>query len=559
VICDELSQLPTREAAVVLAVTSACVGGQVWFVGDPQQAQPVGAGGLAHYLTADPDRPDMVTAALTVSRRQVDPDERAALSAYRAGRIDHSQTLRDQRGWEQNPGGAEQARRDMANAVVADVGQHGAQQVMALAGTHADCEALADRIRVALTADGRIVGPSLQGPGWAVPREYRAGDRIVLHAHLPLPDRDRLTNGTTATITAVGPDGLVVTPDGREEQATIPDSFVQERSVDGRPHLSHAWCRTIDGVQGGTWTQVHLLATPALDHYRGYVGQSRSMQPTHTWNTIPAPDPDHGGRLVGDPGTPAEQVATAMHRAHPKTFAAIDDPHRIHRRYDQELAQHRRALAQRPPDPTQELDAARSALQRTEASAAEARRFAERCEAEVATSRTGLRRLTPGGRSQRADAEARLAHAHREVDALEQRYTAQAARFAELDAAQQQRDRRGRTNAWRADRITDLQRQIKDHWADAVLDAARSGHPHAYGTSRLRGAHQHLAAKVKEAERGDQSSREERADLLDLERAIREANKATQADRPNPRRAVNTGPDPTIEPVGAQRGIGPEL
>ncbi|MBO0748448.1 MAG: relaxase domain-containing protein, partial [Acidimicrobiaceae bacterium] len=42
VICDELSQLPTREAAVVLGAIAGCAGGQVWFVGDPKQAQPVG-------------------------------------------------------------------------------------------------------------------------------------------------------------------------------------------------------------------------------------------------------------------------------------------------------------------------------------------------------------------------------------------------------------------------------------------------------------------------------------------------------------------------------------
>ena len=96
--------------------------------------------------------------------------------------------------------------------------------------------------------------------------------------------------------------------------------------------MSHGWARTIDGVQGGTWDQVHLLATPALDRYRGYVGQSRSIAPTHTWNTTrqSLDDGDHGGRLVTEPqGTPAEQIAAALARAQPKTFAAVDDPYRI--------------------------------------------------------------------------------------------------------------------------------------------------------------------------------------------------------------------------------------
>lgn len=469
-----------------------------------------------------------MTAALTVNRRQVDPDERAALVAYRAGHIAHSQTLCDQRGWEHNPG-TDQARQAMADAVAADVGQHGAQRVMDLAATDADCEALGDRIRHNLSENGRISGPVLEGPGWAGPRTYQAGDRIVLHVHLPLPDGHRLTNGTTATITAVGPDGLVIAPDGQDGQATVPHSFIQERSVNGRPRISHAWCRTIDGVQGGTWAQVHLLATPALDHYRGYVGQSRSIHPTHTWNTIPAPDPDHGGRLAGDDGTPAEQVVAAMYRAHPKTFAATDDPHRIQRRYYEEIARHRQVLDQGPPDRTREVNAAHSKLRRTEAALVEARRVVERCQADVADSRSALRRLTPSGWAHRADAEARLAFAHREAETLEQRLGSQKAHLAELNAARQERDRHGRTNAWRVERITDLERAIQNHWTDAVLSAARRGHPQAYGTSRLRSAHQHLAAKVRSPaprnENGDSSTREAQANLSDLESAIMQAAK----------------------------------
>ncbi len=82
VICDEVSQLPTREADVLLRAVAGCPDGQVWFVGDPQQAQPVGTGGLAHYLTADPERPGMVIAELSINRRQADPDR-----AGRPGRL----------------------------------------------------------------------------------------------------------------------------------------------------------------------------------------------------------------------------------------------------------------------------------------------------------------------------------------------------------------------------------------------------------------------------------------------------------------------------------------
>jgi hypothetical protein len=109
----------------------------------------------------------------------------------------------------------------------------------------------------------------------------------------------------------------------------MPAAFVAARRPDGRPQLSHGWCRTIDGVQGATWTEVHLLGTAALDRYRGYVGQSRARAGTHTWNTR-APDPgDHGGRLVHPADNPSEEVAVATQRAQPKTFAALDDSYRL--------------------------------------------------------------------------------------------------------------------------------------------------------------------------------------------------------------------------------------
>ena len=52
----------------------------------------------------------------------------------------------------------------MAAAVLGDLEMYGPDRVAALAVTHADCEALADRIRADLAAQGVIAGP---GPGRA--------------------------------------------------------------------------------------------------------------------------------------------------------------------------------------------------------------------------------------------------------------------------------------------------------------------------------------------------------------------------------------------------------
>ena len=284
-----------------------------------------------------------------MNRRQADPVERQALTVFRQGEIQASQELRDEAGWEHHHLDRDQALQAMAAAVLADIDIHGPERVAVLAVTHADCEAIADRVRADLVSQGVISGPALEGPGWAGPRSYQAGDRIVLHAHADLPDGRRLTNGTVATDHRGHPD-RPHSPSRRRPSSGAARGVRHRPGADGRPRVSHAWARTIDGVQGGTWDQVHLLATPALDRYRGYVGQSRSIAPTHTWNTTTArvDDGDHGGRLVGEVySTPAEQIAAALARAQPKTFAAVDDPYRI----DDDLRAERQT-APRPSSPT---------------------------------------------------------------------------------------------------------------------------------------------------------------------------------------------------------------
>jgi conjugative relaxase-like TrwC/TraI family protein len=188
IVVDEFSQLPTREAQVVVCAAAACSDGLVWMVGDPLQAQPVSAGGLAHWLAEQTGAGRVAVAELTVNRRQADPVERQALGIFRAGRVAESQELRDQAGWEHHHPDRDRAVEAMAAAVIADVETHGADRVAALAVAHADCEALADRIRHQLAEQNLISGPVLQGPGWSGPRRYQAGDRILLHAHAPLDD-----------------------------------------------------------------------------------------------------------------------------------------------------------------------------------------------------------------------------------------------------------------------------------------------------------------------------------------------------------------------------------
>ncbi|HSS10050.1 MAG TPA: MobF family relaxase, partial [Acidimicrobiales bacterium] len=495
-IVDELSQLPTIEADLVLSAVAGCEGGQLWLVGDPLQSQPVRAGGLAPHIAALAERARIPSATLTVNRRQQQQIEREALAHYRDGEIATSQQLRHEVGLEHHAANPESARQAMAQAVVDAIGHHGSGNVAALAVTHADCEDLADRIRTLLSQQGEISGPAIQGPGWSAPRLYQAGDRILLHRHFDMDDGRRLANGTVATVISVSHAGLIVRDDAQSQSVPIPSDFVAGRRPDGRPQISHAWCRTIDGVQGGTWTEVHLLGTQALDRYRGYVGQSRAVEGTHTWNTGQLDPGDHGGRLVRNANIPAEQVLAAMQREPAKTFAAFDDPHRQAGRLERERDAHRAVLTRRPVEVSSALAASRDAL-------AGAQQDLQRAEQQAAVGRSELQSSAELGllrrrvRHQRSEAERRLRTDEQDVGDRQDEIDRRRHQLAQVESQDQARRNFDRAEAWRHQRIGELDRQRDRHWTDVVLAAAQTGDPYAYGRDRLEHVYRTLVEQTR--------------------------------------------------------------
>jgi ATP-dependent exoDNAse (exonuclease V) alpha subunit len=341
VVLDEVSQTSTRDAHTVLVAVAACPSAQVWVLGDARQAPAVQAGGIAAELDRRAEAGTVPVARLTVNRRQRDRADRHALARLRAGDAHGSQALRGEHGWEHQGADPGRTRQAMADAVAGDLLAHGPASTAALVVSHGQAEDLADRIRARLGAAGWLSGPVVTGPGWTADRDYQAGDRILCHTR-----HGTLVNGSVVTVTAVTKTGIVAFEDGGDE-VMLPLGFVTGVRPDGSPNVSHAWTRTMDGAQGGTWDHAHLLGTPALDAYRGYTGQSRARHPTHTWNTVPLAELDVGGRPV-DCGEPASQVAAALTRAPDVTFAADDDPWVVHDRLTGEIAAHQAVLDRWP-------------------------------------------------------------------------------------------------------------------------------------------------------------------------------------------------------------------
>jgi hypothetical protein len=497
-VLDEVSQTSTRDAEVVLAAVASAPGAQVWVLGDARQDQPVLAGGLAHELAARAAAGVVPAATLTVNRRQTDPDDQRALTLLRCGRPAESQAARQEHGWEHQAGSPDATREAMADAVVADIGTHGPEQVVALTVSHGDAEDLADRIRGHLIRTGRIRGPVLTGPGWTGPRDFQAGDRVLFHTRYG-PRTGGLVNGTTGTVLEAGDRGLTVAVDGAgDRRVVLPTEWMQGTRVDGSPNLSHAWARTVDGAQGGTWEAAHLLGTPALDAFRGYVGQSRSRQPTHTWNTTPVIDLDHGGR-VADARTPDEHVLAALARTPEPRLAAVTDPHPPDRRLRAQITEHLEVLNSGPPERARDLGRARETLETAERKQAEASRHLARAERQR-DELGALGVLRSRGRAERRRLGRGARTAADRVNQATAAVTAARDDVDRLSCAQADAEAFDGAEGWRRPEINRLREQLAEHWAITIVSCARAGDPLAYGTDRLRHAAHHRHHTVRRLE-----------------------------------------------------------
>ena len=324
----------------------------------------------------------------------------------------------------------------------------------------------------------------MTGPGWGSDRDYQAGDRVLLHARCG-GAASRLVNGTTATVTHVDGDGLTVILDSGATVLLAAD-FVQGTRKDGSPNLSHAWARTVDGAQGGTWETCHLLGSGALDAYRGYTGQSRSRQPTHTWNTTRVAVVDHGG-ILADQRVGAEQVADALARQPDPSLAARSDPWTVDRQLRQQIAQHEQVLAGRPPDRQEALAAAVAERDRAQAWLANMDAIA-RHTARQLEELGRLAGLSRRGRDQRRSLEDQLAGDTERADTARHTYEEVAGRAAQLRRDQDTFEWFQAAEGWRRDDLTRLHEDLDHHWAQVVTACVRADDPLAFGIDKLRHA-----------------------------------------------------------------------
>lgn len=147
--------------------------------------------------------------------------------------------------------------------------------------TRAQAATLNRAVRQHLLAEGRLSEMSLRVRADDGDVDFRVGDEVIVTRNL---HEANLFNGTRATVTTVGLDGLVLTTSNGRPISL--DLFTAGHFLD------HGYALTIHKAQGVTVEHALLWADPGLYREAGYVGLSRAREATHVY-TPPAFDPVH--------------------------------------------------------------------------------------------------------------------------------------------------------------------------------------------------------------------------------------------------------------------------
>jgi hypothetical protein len=119
-------------------------------------------------------------------------------------------------------------------------------------------------------------------------------------------------------------------------------------------------------------------------------------------------------------------------------------------------------------------------------------------------------RFTGVGRDARAWAEHEERIARQSVPLAQDRLAEADSELRRLEAAHDARQAFDRREAWRHDRLAQIDERLEHHWADVVLSAVRQGDPLAYGPERLRQSRSTYAADLSRLEPGHALDRRRR-------------------------------------------------
>jgi ATP-dependent exoDNAse (exonuclease V) alpha subunit len=275
VIHDEATLASTREQHWLFSAVHQS-GASLIAVGDPLQAQPVGAGGLWAYID-HATREGAAHIALTEIRRSQHHDDRRAQSLWRAGHHARSLAGYHDRGRitiTHSPQEAEDAALEAANA-----DRRQGRQTLVICETSNDhLDELNARAQAIRHEHGEL-GPH-PIPLAQRPYTLRAGDTLQIRSGTQHPRLGRLNNGTTGRVLAVDPDGhaaAIQISDGRSARWT-------RRQLD-QADVRLAYVQHPFPAQGATGDTTHLITGHDATNHGTYVALTRARGATRLYTS----------------------------------------------------------------------------------------------------------------------------------------------------------------------------------------------------------------------------------------------------------------------------------
>ena len=244
--------------------------------------------------------------------------------------------------------------------------------------------------------------------------------------------------------------------------------------------------------------------------------------------------PADGGALA-DRRDAAEQVADAL-ACHPDPSLAVrSDPWPLDSQLRQQIAEHERVLAARPPDRRAALGAATKDLHAAEGRLANMNSVASDTADRLAAV-GALAGLTRRGREQRRWVQDKLASDAGRAAAAKDNCDELARRTSGLRREQDTFVRFEAAEGWRRDDISHLWGQLDHHWAEVVAACVQADDPLAYGVDKLRHARATTLGDLRDLDARAPVDRAAEHDdagqqLADAQRARQRAEEAVESAR----------------------------
>jgi conjugative relaxase-like TrwC/TraI family protein len=282
VIHDEAALASTREQLRLLDAVETS-GARLIAVGDPQQNQPVGAGGLWGEIENAARGTDKLV-ELTRNQRAHDPHDRHTQTLFRQGEIEvaiRNYAARDRVHLDPD----QQRAEDHALEAAHEDRTAGKSTIVIAQTSNEHLDELNARAQAIREQSGQLGENQLTVPGR--PYNLHAGDHIQIRHTINHPKHGSLRNGTAATITAVDADrqelelGLA---DGKRvlmNQAQVADADLR------LAYVQHPF-----PTQGHTTDTTHIIITGQATREGTYVALTRAREQTRIYNAPADSSPD---------------------------------------------------------------------------------------------------------------------------------------------------------------------------------------------------------------------------------------------------------------------------